>query len=658
MPDAQRRVVNDSEQVLVSYAFMASLNNGSADLLDDVYMPMFKRAISRYSQQKPGGKDIDAKQAFEEMYGIEVPVYTVRQMLRKLERALSRAQRRAIGFEVFEKGKSFTISDYAFDELEHHYASGSRDTKALHAAFDEYLSNKEIQQDSLPALSEFIKRNTRKLSGFFNKYMREDTLPIGDLGEFEVHAHFFEIIEENNNQLYRVAENLFIGSVIAAYIESGFDFAPKFNSNTTFYLDTQFVLRVLDLQQEEETRPAIEVIEMVNRSGGKLAILDATQKELEGIIQAAIDNFSRNPLIASVNNHSVNHACVRRQITRTDLQNFLAQLEKHLREQVCAAQEKVPKSIVESTKKSREHSDLADTRRTNANAHHDVQCIEYVRRKRSGAVMNYQKANAWFVSSNSNLYMFNLSRTKSGCIPEVITPEELASLLWLQNPSALSDAVARIGLDELVAQALVSNLAPVEALSAFDKNLRKYTNVTPEQYATVAASLAHDSNRSLFTLNRIADEDPSQFSRAVLDIIEDATKKAAETEDLLHQHKSRTAESDEKVKTVSEQNTQLSAKLAAIETQLQATKDDARRIEREQERQEQLRRQMQDQLSAKNWLIFSLAAMLICGLGAWAFLTFVEISWLKSGLAGICSLGGLWGFISMTVNIVRLKLRR
>lgn len=82
--DANSR--SPDEKVLVAYSFMAALNNRGIDLFQCVYMPLFKRAMSEYAKQSPGGKDIDIKKMFLDMYGIDVPIYSVRLMLKTLNK--------------------------------------------------------------------------------------------------------------------------------------------------------------------------------------------------------------------------------------------------------------------------------------------------------------------------------------------------------------------------------------------------------------------------------------------------------------------------------------------------------------------------------------------------------------------------------------------
>lgn len=655
MSASQSLQVNDVNRNTVAYAFMAALNNREGDLVRDVYLPMFCRALSSYSQTIHGGKDTDAKAAFVDMYGIDMPVYMVRQMLRLMEKEMSRAERRRAGFSVFEKGKSFTIADCTFANNEAGYQAEARKTRALQDAFTEFIAGVGLDSTAIPSLHAFIDQNRLKLASFFNKNHQRTTLAPSNLDAFSPHAQFFQLIEEKNQALFEVAESLFMGSVIAAYLESGFDLSPKFNQSTTFYLDTQFVLRALDLQQEEETRPAVEVVKMISSAGGKLVVSDLTREEIERNIQSTIDNFSANPLVSIVSNQSIIHACVRRGLTKTDLQNLLATLDDHLSNPFSVHPEPISKDALEAAKASEEHIALKNERHFPGNALHDVACIQHVRRARGGRpVMSYQKVNAWFVTSNGRLYAFNLSHRHSGCIPEAITPEELASLLWLQNPSSLNKSVGRIGLDEMVAQALVSSLAPMTALAELDNNLHKYAKVTPAQYAIVAQSLAAKSSRYLNDLNQMAASDPGQFSRTVLQIFEEQQSVSRSKDDQLREQTQRSEAIDNKYKVAAEANDHLLSRMAAIEQELVKTRDERSQLVRDQDRHELEMRRLAARIRSKDSLVYSLVAIFVGLILLWVFLKFIDLSWLRKLLSTVTALGGLWGCVTMCINIYRL----
>ena len=605
-----------TDRDLVAYAFMASLNDGSKDLMRTVFMPMFKRAISEYSTSAPGGKDIDAKQAFLNMYGLDVPIYTIRRMLQDLETELSRHERSQFGLKVFEKGKSFTLNQYTFTEEEVKYQAESRNTNALKAAFGEFIKAHNFAANSLPTISEFIALNRKKLAGFFSRDERSVPYDVHGLAQYSLHAEFFQMINEQNQALYEVAEHLFIGSVIGAYLEAGFDLSPKFHNGTAFVLDTQFVLRALDLQQEEETRPVVEVLEMIHNSGGKITVLDVTLQEIEKNIKNASDYFFDNPLVAEIGNTSIVHACHRRKMSHTDLDLLLANVSEEISRTSHAVFRQVTAEIKSTAEQSQEHEALKQLRHKPSNALHDIICILFVRRLRGGTVMSYQKANSWFVSNNSTLYSFNLEHASKGVIPEVITPEELASLLWLQNPSALNKSVARVGIEELVAQAMSSSLVPVETLSDLNDNLKKIDSISPQQYAIVATALASRSVESLRNLNALAKSNHAEFTSTVLEMI--SQEKARSEANV-----SSTREISDRATAFELKYRDVMQKISTIEQNLILSQRERHGIEEHVSLLRFERDYLKNQLLARNRTIRSLLILLASLVLVWAFSTFL-----------------------------------
>ncbi len=641
---------SQNDRDLVAYAFMCALNNGSKDLMHTVFMPMFKRAISKYSTNSRGGKDTDAKHIFLSMYGIDVPIYTIRLMLRKLESDLSRREKALFNFKVFEKGKSFTLDRYTFTSEEVRYQSVVRNARALEGAFDEYINALGLIRESIPPISEFITINRKKLAAFFGKN-GQSTQYLGDFSKFEPHAKFFQMIDNRNQALFEIAENLFIGSVIAAYLESGFDLSPKFNNKTLFVLDTQFILRSLDLQQEEETRPATEVIEMIHNSGGDTIVLDVTIEEIERNLKKASDRFLDNPLIAEVGNNSIIHACHRREMTRTDIDIIIANITDEIKKVTHADLRKIPSQQKEGAEKSPEHAALKQARHKPLNALHDIICIFYIRNIRGGRVISYQKAGAWFVSSNPTLYSFNLEHSTRGEITEVITPEELASLLWLQNPSMLNKSVARVGIEELVAQAMSYSLVPVETLMDIHSSIMKLESISPNQYAAVASALASKSLEYLIQLGELAKSNQVAFSNAVIEIIRQQNEKMESGSRLNRETFEQTIALEKKYKEALDKISSIESELVTTKKRIAEASQGSLKLENERDL---LLTQVQIRSRTIKWLLCSI----VLGLTVWAFITFMDKNLFTKVVTWISGLGGLWSFGNFIFNAIRLFLKK
>ena len=510
-----------ADRTLISYCFLAALNDNSTGLYDKIYLPICKRALSHYSQSKSSGHDIDLKQEILNLYGLNVPILTVRQMLRSLEGKLSKREKAEIDFAIFENGRSFQSREFAFTELEATYQQESRNANAIELAFEEYLGARQANLgEAVKKFVDFFDANKAYVLSFFSNTTQEAQLISSNVARFRYHAEFLQHISQNNHALYEIAQKLYLGSVVATYLESGIEVDQNIESSVTYYTDTQIILRALDLQDEGETEAFREVVKILRVCGSAVKVLDVSVDEIRHLLEQASYDFDAATLLANVKNYSIVHACRRRGLAKTDLQRVASNIENIINSELGITVERVPGNIKE---KAREHSDtkeLAGTRKTPANALHDVIAYLFVRWERGGSERSFRKARYWFVTPNKKLYQFNISKHEDGNIPEVITPEILTNFLWLKSPSSLGKKVARAGLAQLVSQTIAHELPGTEILRRLDKNIKQYVSCSPQDFELLISAVALQSVEGLADLNKLIEEKGAEdFNKKVMELI-------------------------------------------------------------------------------------------------------------------------------------------
>ena len=260
------------EQLLTTYSFFAALTENSTDIYSAVYIPMCKRALSLYAKNKTFGSDYDIRNLISSEYGVDVPLLIVRKLIKSVEKDLSRKDRAKFDFQINEKGNSFSFSfkSYAFSSIEDSYEAERRKSNALQQAFEIFAKNQGDDINNLPAFSDFIDKNKNKISSFLSGKVNGIDCPEVS---FMIHVRFLQYIEQNDNVLYQTTKQIFIGSVIASYLESDFDLEAKIERGTSYYLDTQIVLELLDLQRPEDAIPTKELVNLIHETGGNCLIL-------------------------------------------------------------------------------------------------------------------------------------------------------------------------------------------------------------------------------------------------------------------------------------------------------------------------------------------------------------------------------------------------
>lgn len=636
-----------NDNVLTSYSFLAALSENETDIYKTVYLPLFKRAISSYAAKKSSkesnsiqGTDIDIQSIILEEYGIEVPILIVRKLIKAVGTSLSKKERNIFKFDTFEDGKAFQFTNYNYFSTEEIYDRERRNAQALQQAFEDYLKSENLSEKNIPSFSQFIDKNKCNLSSFF---LGKNCLIHDVEGSFMAHVNFLQHIEGGYHYLYQTAERIYLGSVIASFLETGVDLESKIDDNIIYYLDTQIVLEALDLQKAEDTLPTQELLKLIRATGGKIRLLDITINEIHKIIELAINNYSKSHPTTTVN-----EACVRIGKNKTWLISINGKLESFIKAELQVDIDGILETKMNLYSRSEDVNLLKQTRIHKSTAIHDVAAYLHVRDRREGNIRLFQKAKYWFVTANKKLADFNISRKTNGFVNETIMPEELTSLLFLKNPQKLAKKVSQIGLNELIAQTLSEEYASKELINEIDIAIKESADLSAEDYNILFSSIALQStNKIQKLLEEISDK--RKFNESIHNLIEkERTKQAKSKEEKIQRQKQFEEVNHEKL-SLEEKLKNLEAKLSQGEKERKEQQERIRKIEEQQA--ESLLKRKKAQRSfwlALGGLILSAVIFLV------ALYYPTLFSGMKDFIKGIASLGGVWGLISLIINICKL----
>ena len=636
-----------NDNVLTSYSFLAALSENETDIYKTVYLPLFKRAISSYAAKKSSkesnsiqGTDIDIQSIILEEYGIEVPILIVRKLIKAVGTSLSKKERNIFKFDTFEDGKAFQFTNYNYFSTEEIYDRERRNAQALQQAFEDYLKSENLSEKNIPSFSQFIDKNKCNLSSFFSG---KNCLIHDVEGSFMAHVNFLQHIEGGYHYLYQTAERIYLGSVIASFLETGVDLESKIDDNIIYYLDTQIVLEALDLQKAEDTLPTQELLKLIRATGGKIRLLDITINEIHKIIELAINNYSKSHPTTTVN-----EACVRIGKNKTWLISINGKLESFIKAELQVDIDGILETKMNLYSRSEDVNLLKQTRIHKSTAIHDVAAYLHVRDRREGNIRLFQKAKYWFVTANKKLADFNISRKTNGFVNETIMPEELTSLLFLKNPQKLAKKVSQIGLNELIAQTLSEEYASKELINEIDIAIKESADLSAEDYNILFSSIALlSTNKIQKLLEEISDK--RKFNESIHNLIEkERTKQAKSKEEKIQRQKQFEEVNHEKL-SLEEKLKNLEAKLSQGEKERKEQQERIRKIEEQQA--ESLLKRKKAQRSfwlALGGLILSAVIFLV------ALYYPTLFSGMKDFIKGIASLGGVWGLISLIINICKL----
>lgn len=631
--------MEEKENILTGYCFLAALTENQNDLFNHVFVPICKRALSLYSLKGAiRGKDIDIQNIIMDEYSIDVPIVMVRKLINAVSRSFSRRDKQQTNFNVINNGEAFEIQKYAFNELENKYKKGIRDAKFLQEAFLTYLASEKIDFSNLPSFSDFLDKNKRYIASFFRgngEIKKEDINKV-----YIHHIHFLEYIETSNNILFEIAEQLYIGSIVASFLESGFDLEPKFDSTEIYYIDTPLILKALDLQKEEDNQPILELFDLIKKTGGKLKVLSITIDEVFKVIENAISCYNNK-----IPTTTINEACLRKGKNKAWLISFNANLESHVLNELKMSKEEINKSFRDKYEKYQDVKSLQDERIRKGNALHDVLAYLFVRDKRGGSISVFQKAKIWFLTSNVDLLRFNKEHNPHNGITEIVLPDVLTSLLWLKNPSKFITQVKKIGIRELMTCTINEEIASRELINEFEANVSSLDDISKEDYVTLLESVAHQSAKKIEYFNDLVTQDKALAKLEAHHIIEnEKTRKSKRTQLIKDTQKEKEEEK--------EKNKELSKKLNLIEEELYNTKIS---IESSRTEIELLSSELNKQKgSIKKIIIITIITFIIVAISFILFINYSFLSLIEKVFSWILSAGGLWGLFNLIINVSKL----
>lgn len=635
---------------LSAFCFLAALTENGRDLYNDVYVPICKRALSYHCANKcKSGLYTDLQSTIIELYGIIVPESIISLLLKRIQKSFSIKEQKKYSLILSERTpKSFQFNEFEFTEHEDKYRSSQRDANLIESEFRQFANN--YDHETCPTFASFIEKYQKRLSGFFTgNYINGNDIEVSYL----CHANFLKEIEQKRNDLYKIAEQLYLGAIITSYFENEIDLDTKFEHGETYYIDTQIILQALDLQAEYETNPAKELLSIITNTGGKLKILGITLSELGHQLEKAINNWdSKNPRTI------INDACLRNKKGKEWLMILNSEIQNVIEKELGIDLEIIPTSLKEKFKNSSDIKELQKQRLRNS-AEHDVIAYLYIRHLRDRYISSVQKGKHWFVTNNGNLYKYNKEHSTNTKITEVALPDYLIGLLWLKDPSKYLDNVKKAGLSSILSSTFKEEIPSQELIYSFEEKIKNNLKITDEQYVFLHASIVKESAKKIEKY--LLEEAPEKVEQTALKLIKKAEEQQKEQQSKISQMSIRLKELEDKVTLIDRENEKLGETKQKIEKKLF---DETKKNQDNETEIDLFKSALNKERKKKKIIIYIFIIILIILFVCWIvfyssfgdkFKVYVSIisSIIILAIDFIAKKSGLWSFISMVLNIFK-----
>lgn len=429
------------DKLPITYALIKSCWDDGADYLD-CFWPFCLQIM--VLDKKP--IDIDIIQSkLNKRYELLIPIHS-------LSTIMFRAQQR----KYIEKNNSlYSLTQKGIDYI-NQSETAQQVERRMNELFEDlilYLSDKTEEKFSRSNVSElllsFIYKNVEPLTQFFNSsevnHTEEiDTSKITSNIKREL-VTYFKIAEDNKTGIYKTLQDIWLGAVISTILN-----APdikrveearlkRFNSCTA-YLDTNFILSILELHPAEYTKPAKELFNLLKEQNFKLKVFNFTRDEICSLVNGYMREQRYYPGNLTID--SVYNVLKRNGWTKTDVMEFIINIDNILEKKGIYV------DIIESidldhydvpTSDERAKMIIYKPEQGHRAQNHDLAAINTIQVLRKYPIHRIENSKALFITSDRRLHRYDFierGHKEKRTINEVILDSLLTDIIWLKNPNA------------------------------------------------------------------------------------------------------------------------------------------------------------------------------------------------------------------------------
>lgn len=537
-------MANSNEKA--KYALITALyNDQSRGLYSDIYFPIIKYAIVKIYCSEANSEHYSSAEAVQgyirDTFGIKIPHVVIVMTVKKIEAYKSGN----IHLRTMSEGSLFQIEDALLDEDENTFEEREHAFNAhmieIESEFKAFMENEGLADEDI-SFVQFMSDNTDNILGYLETSTETDQEE-----KYVSIVNFLDYLHRENPELFKVANQLFWSSILAAFLQSE---KPIVNSSDSgvpseYYLDTSLVMGLIGLSTPEKEQCAAELRDVINSAGGQLKVHPITLEEIKSIIELA---ETKGPKEGS----PIASAYIRNKLTPAKLTNRRENLQKDIEKNGAQV---FPNAIPDIRRKSmfdysgtRQVRELAAKRSWSDNDYtyddfrevHDIYMDDYIREQRK---IKKGKDDIYFITSNRDLIDYCKDEYHPGA-SYMASPRSVVLDLWMHNtkPSDISSCM----LTESMARCMDVHRSKVRQ-KVFDiRSYLKEANIEfdPDTFKELLRGLYRRAKNIIKVVEANPDDNPEVYMQNIKDALE---KDSAHFESVASEMNSRNAELSEQL---------------------------------------------------------------------------------------------------------------
>lgn len=491
---------------LSNFMVIKSFSDNEKSLLDCL-MPFVEYGLAKYRQEYIQVTDL--KSYIKKECLIDIPLNTIKTLLKRLKK-----EGRITDYENCTIIRCVDNYVRKSNQYEESMMTFSRQTNQLVERCREYCSF-DMDMDKVSMLIyEFIKSYQLILdiyNGNTDGNPSEESNP-----EYKKLVLYVKYIAEYDNESYTTFKNIFYGCILEQFVSSGNDYDKKNFGKCNIYVDTDYVLRVLDWQAPFFTEASQELLKLLHDCGFAVIVLPEILEEVRAVLAAYNIRYAKEKetLINLYGKETaqldgIMGAFFRRNMTTISIDEYIDQLEEEVQKiGIVIDYTGIPNSlkisqrefdiITEYKKKSAHYEQINDLDQKAyvediiaQKAELDAKLLGFIRHKRAKKrIFRFQDARYILLSCDKAICKASARmHQRDNSIPESYTESSLTSALFICNPIYAGEVPIKL----LLSIFQMSDFIDYTVLSQFHKDVSTYIDSNPndQKYLTYVFKNQH-----------------------------------------------------------------------------------------------------------------------------------------------------------------------
>lgn len=430
----------ESNLQLISYMATAEMCIKSENIYE-CFLPIVESVLMIYID-KTKISLIKLQNEINETYHLKVPKSTLKRTL-----------------QILHKQKKVRIVDYKKivpykDELNASYWDKREERESavedFFLEFNSFLVEHEVEIPIAQVKEEccnWLYSHTLELASFISKgnlSVKAASLEESDWQIANELVTFLLEIQNKKSEHFKTFLLLYNGAVQSSLFNFGTEEIDDLNKTaipfSNIILDTNFILRMLDLQTEFDGAVTRETLAALKEENAHFFVLEQTLDEIIRSIKNFLSDSAPNTVYTNryLKNSQIKMTgfweASRRGVTRDVL--FALTNKEKLKEKICVLTDVSFVDDYDHTKiSSAEIEDLVKSKNRDAygeiQARHDLSLVDYCRQKRSGNSSKIVDIDWWVLTNDERLTYWN--QQNSGQYQECLTEIQLSNIIMLQR---------------------------------------------------------------------------------------------------------------------------------------------------------------------------------------------------------------------------------